>query len=142
MDDHPADLEQPWHAPPDQAALRARAYNLRWAETDDDVIPLTAADPDLPTAEVVTAAIRDYVDAPHLCYCHSPARYLWEQTADYAQGRGGLVRRLGLGLFGEPLRRWDRRTASRVTRFLANSRHTAARIERRISILLGVPVLE
>ena len=53
MDDHPTDLEQPWHAPPDQAALRARAYNLRWAETDDDVIPLTAADPDLPTAEVL-----------------------------------------------------------------------------------------
>jgi len=83
MDDHPTDLEQPWHAPPDQAALRARAYNLRWAETDDDVIPLTAADPDLPTAEVVTAAIRDYVDAPHLCY--GPARGLPEFRAAVAR---------------------------------------------------------
>ena len=53
---------------PDFAALRQRAFNLRWATVDDDVIPLTAADPDLPVAEEITAAIRDYIAVPHLCY--------------------------------------------------------------------------
>ncbi len=28
--------------------LRQRAYNMRWAEQDADVIPLTAADHDFP----------------------------------------------------------------------------------------------
>ena len=30
--------------------LKQRAYNYRWAEVDDGVIPLTAADPDFPVA--------------------------------------------------------------------------------------------
>ena len=61
---------------PDFAVLRERAYNLRWATVDGDVIPLTAADPDLPVAEAVTEAIARYVSAPHLSYgppCGLPA---------------------------------------------------------------------
>lgn len=53
---------------PDFPALRERAFNLRWATLADDVIPLTAADPDLPVAEEVTRAISAYVSRPHLCY--------------------------------------------------------------------------
>lgn len=53
---------------PDFAVLRERAYNLRWATVDADVIPLTAADPDLPVAEAVTDAVARYVSAPHLSY--------------------------------------------------------------------------
>ena len=67
---------------------------------------------------------------PHLCYCHSPARYLWEQGGEYRTGRGGVLRGLGLAAAGPLLRRWDRRTAAGVTTFLANSTHTAARIQR------------
>lgn len=66
--------------------------------------------------------------AAHLCYCHSPARYLWSQGAEYAEG--SVLRRVGLGLAGPSLRRWDRRTASRVTKYLANSTHIASEIER------------
>ena len=32
-------------------ALRKKAFNLRWAEVDDGVIPLTAADPDFPCSD-------------------------------------------------------------------------------------------
>ncbi len=69
---------------------------------------------------------------PHLCYCHAPARYLWTQPEEYARGRAGRLREIGLGAFGERLRRWDRRTSSsrHVTRFLANSTHTASEIRR------------
>lgn len=53
---------------PDFATLRERAFNLRWATTEPDVIPLTAADPDLPVAPAVTKAIAAYVERPHLSY--------------------------------------------------------------------------
>lgn len=41
--------------------LKRRAYNLRWAEVDDGVIPLTAADPDFPAAPEIVQAMIDYV---------------------------------------------------------------------------------
>lgn len=74
----------------------------------------------------------DGTPVPHLCYCHSPARYLWSQTEEYARGRHGWMRGAGLRMFGEALRRWDRATADErhVTRWLANSTHTATEIAR------------
>lgn len=57
---------------------------------------------------------------PHVCYCHSPARYLWSQADQY-----GPLQRLGLRAFGKPLRAWDRSTAAHVTTFIANSTHVA-----------------
>lgn len=84
----------------------------------------------LSTSSGFIKSLRPPPGVPHLCYCHSPARYLWEQTEDYGLGAGGRLRTLGLRTLGPALRRWDRRTSSRVDRFLANSAHTAARIER------------
>lgn len=56
------------HAAPDLGVLRERAFNLRWATVDADVIPLTAADPDLPVAREVMDAIASYIGSPHLPY--------------------------------------------------------------------------
>jgi len=66
---------------------------------------------------------------PHLCYCHSPARYVWSRRDDYG-GRGltGRLRALGLRAYGGRFKRWDRDTASTVNRFVANSSHTASQI--------------
>jgi len=82
------------------------------------------------TSSAVMKAIHAPAGAAHLCYCHSPARYIWEQTDDYAVGRGGLVRGALLRAVRRRFQRWDLRTVPRVTRFLANSAHTAARIAR------------
>ncbi len=67
---------------------------------------------------------------PHLCYCHSPARYAWDQLEDYRHGALGGLRAAGLRMIRRRFQRWDRAVCSRVTRFLANSQHTAKRIER------------
>ena len=40
--------------------LKQRAYNLRWAEVDDGVIPLPAADSDFPCAPEIVDAIVEY----------------------------------------------------------------------------------
>ena len=48
--------------------LRRRAYNMRWAEQDADVIPLTAADHDFPCAPEVVQALQDYIKEGYFTY--------------------------------------------------------------------------
>ena len=48
--------------------LRERAYNYRWAEVEDGVIPLTAADPDFPVAPEVRQAMMDYIQGGYFSY--------------------------------------------------------------------------
>ncbi|MEE2906350.1 MAG: glycosyltransferase [Planctomycetota bacterium] len=78
----------------------------------------------------VAKSVRPPEGVPHLCYCHSPARYIWEQTNDYATGSMGRLRVAGLRAVRGRFQRWDRRTTQRVDRLLANSKHIAERIER------------
>lgn len=73
--------------------------------------------------------IRTRPDAIKVCYCHSPMRYIWEQTDDYAR-HTGAAGRLMLRLCAERLRRWDHAAAQSVTAFIANSQHVAERIKR------------
>lgn len=78
------------------------------------------------TSSAAIKGLRAPEGVPHLCYCHSPARYIWGQDARY---RGGL-RGAGLSAVKRWYREWDRRTSENVTRFLANSRHTQQEIRR------------
>lgn len=48
--------------------LRKRAHNGRWAVSPNDVIPLTAADPDFPVAPEIIAGINDYLQHGYLSY--------------------------------------------------------------------------
>ena len=48
--------------------LRQREYNMRWAEQDADVIPLTAADHDFPCAPEVVQALQDYIKEGYFTY--------------------------------------------------------------------------
>jgi len=65
--------------------------------------------------------------ARHLCYCHTPVRYAWGQFDAYFPR--GSTRAYGLKkLLVGRLRSWDRRTAARPDRVLANSSAVAARV--------------
>lgn len=48
--------------------LKKRAYNYRWAEVEDGVIPLTAADPDFPVAKEIREVLIDYLNDGYLSY--------------------------------------------------------------------------
>jgi aminotransferase len=48
--------------------LKKRAYNLRWATTPEGVIPLTAADPDFPSAPEIAEAISKYAKDRYFSY--------------------------------------------------------------------------
>jgi glycosyltransferase involved in cell wall biosynthesis len=65
--------------------------------------------------------------APHLCYCHTPMRYVWTQYDTYV-GRAGPLTRVAAPPIAERLRRWDARTADRVNLFVANSANVRDRI--------------
>jgi glycosyltransferase involved in cell wall biosynthesis len=67
--------------------------------------------------------------APHICYCHSPMRYLWDQYHVYRDG-AGLVTRAMMPRLAHSLRQWDVTSAARVDRFVANSSHVEARINK------------
>ena len=69
--------------------------------------------------------------AVHVCYCHSPMRYAWDQFASYFGPRQvGRVPHALLRPVMAALARWDAATAGRVDAYVANSRYVAGRIRR------------
>jgi glycosyltransferase involved in cell wall biosynthesis len=68
-------------------------------------------------------------DAYHLCYCHSPMRYIWDLYHDYFREAGPLVR-FFMNRMIPSLRVWDISSANLVDRFITNSSYVAKRIRR------------
>jgi len=68
-------------------------------------------------------------NAYHLCYCHSPMRYLWDMYHEYFRGTNPLVRFFMKRLIPS-LRLWDITSANMVDRYVTNSNYTAKRIRR------------
>lgn len=67
-------------------------------------------------------------DVPHLCYCHSPARFLYGDRHYLGPARIPAPARPAIDALFAGLRTIDRRAARRVTRYVANSAAVAARI--------------
>ena len=81
-------------------------------------------------------------DALHICYCHSPMRYLWDYYQDYLDS-AGFVTRLFMRPFFYSLRQWDFASAQRVDHVVANSRAVQQRVRRwwgRESVVIHPPV--
>ena len=52
-------------------------------------------------------------NALHICYCHTPMRYVWDRFDDYFPRRSPFKRLAGK-VIASRLRKWDRETASHV----------------------------
>ncbi len=97
-----------------------------WAVDDLDVRAYRLV---VSTSHCVAKSVRKGPGAWHICYCHTPMRYAWDQEAAYfGPGRGPLasLRRAVLAR----LRHWDAATANRVDCYVANSTFVADRIAR------------
>src|SRR4029077_5666228 len=68
-------------------------------------------------------------DALHVCYCHTPMRYIWNMYHDY-RGSAGRLTRLMMAPLTHYLRMWDVSSAARVDSFVANSATVARRVHR------------
>jgi len=80
-----------------------------------------------------SALIKGIITHPktlHLCYCHTPTRYLWSDMHRYVEELRypRPIKRL-LPMFLSRLRMWDWHAAQRVDRFIANSQFVAERIK-------------
>ncbi len=67
----------------------------------------------------------------HICFCHTPTRYLWNDHFDYVSTiRGPKFVKKMVQLFSTYLRIWDKMSADRVNKFIANSAYVQHRIKK------------
>jgi glycosyltransferase involved in cell wall biosynthesis len=131
--------------------LPARPGVLRHYRLAAPLYPALAAAVRLPQADAVISSSYAYAHglrarggAVRVCYCHSPLRFAWSMTEQYA-GRvaSGPGREAAFAAFAAASRVADRRLASGVERFLTQSPFVAAQIERaygRPATVVGAPV--
>jgi glycosyltransferase involved in cell wall biosynthesis len=74
-------------------------------------------------------AARAAPGAIHVCYCHTPARFIWDYESYVRRERLGVIFRLALPPLIRAMKRWDLRTADRPDVYVANSSVVAQRIE-------------
>jgi glycosyltransferase involved in cell wall biosynthesis len=82
------------------------------------------------------------LNATHICYCHSPMRYLWDGYSGYIRGMSPAMQGI-FGLTAHYVRNWDYSAAQRVDYFIANSNYVAGRIRkyyRRDSTIIHPPI--
>ncbi|QPC99139.1 glycosyltransferase [Qipengyuania soli] len=78
----------------------------------------------------------------HVCYCHSPMRYLWDHYHQYRRAANPLAR-AAMPLVYNWLRQWDVNSSARVDRFAANSgfvRNRIRKVWRREADVIHPPV--
>lgn len=91
----------------------------RWAIPPCDVV--------ISLSHCVAKAAQPPQGVPHICYCFTPMRYAWHMRHAYEDADAFLTGGLRRTLL-DRLRIWDRRTAERVTHFVAISQTVRERI--------------
>ena len=94
-----------------------------------DKIDLTGYDLIISSESGPAKGIRKPAGAKHICYCHTPMRYLWDMYEDYYNATG-IAGKIAMRTFKNYLRKYDLRSAENVDVFVANSQFIADRIKR------------
>jgi glycosyltransferase involved in cell wall biosynthesis len=91
---------------------------------------LTEFDCVISSNHCVAKGVRAPPHALHICYCHTPMRYIWSQYDQYfGADRAGPLTRIGMRMVVNSLRRWDIQTAANPHFFVANSENVRKRIK-------------
>lgn len=93
-------------------------------------IAVAAADVLVSSSSAFIKGLRLPDGTRHVCYCHSPTRYLWDWSDRYVKEEGLAPLAPLLAPLLDRLRAWDLEAARRVHRFVANSRTVRERIRR------------
>ncbi|HET7840557.1 MAG TPA: glycosyltransferase [Terriglobia bacterium] len=129
--------------------LQRLPRSTRWYPYYLPLFPAAAARLDLTGYDLVISSDAAVVKgvqvnprAVHICYCHTPMRYVWTGYETYSRTMNPAVR-LAFSAMAGWLRRWDFDAAQRVTTFVANSRNVQERIRNcyaRESVVIYPPV--
>lgn len=111
-----------------QAEKRYRHFLplMPWAIESFD---MKAYDLILSSSHCVAKGVLKRPDAFHMSYVHAPMRYMWDRFDEYfAPGRYGAITRMAAHGFRKYLQAWDKKSATRVDHFLANSKFIAEKV--------------
>ncbi len=93
---------------------------------------LSSFDVVISSSSCVSKGVLTHSQQLHICYCHTPMRYSWDQyhqylfDSGYHKGLKGMLARC----FLHYIRMWDVHTSIHVDHFIANSSYVAKRIKK------------
>jgi len=126
-----------------KAATKYRHY-LPLFPTAIETFNLAGYDLVLSSSHCVAKGIIPHAGSVHVCYIHTPMRYVYEMYDQYfGPERLGRLRRLIIPFFANYLRTWDAAVCSRVDHFVANSENVRRRVRRhyqREALVIPPPV--
>jgi glycosyltransferase involved in cell wall biosynthesis len=115
-----------------QLPMMSRYYRLFFL-----LYPLAVRSLDLTRYDLVISSSSGYAkgvqtsrDATHICYCHTPMRWVWNFDSYSAREAMGAAERWLLPTLIRGLRQWDEGASRQPDHFIANSRSVAERILR------------
>jgi glycosyltransferase involved in cell wall biosynthesis len=102
------------------------------------LMPMAVDDLDLTAYDVVISSSNSYTkgvvtrpDAVHICYCHTPMRYAWEDCHRYfKEFQYSPIVKAFLPFAMNYIRMWDKISSDRVDYYLANSHNVSRRIQK------------
>ena len=126
------------------ASHRLFKWYLPMMPTAIEELPVGGFDCIISSSSALAKGILPPPKTLHVCYCHTPTRYLWSDTRQYLEELPQRrIVKLILPFLLQRLRLWDWQAAQRVDRFVANSRFVASRIRtyyQRASTVIYPPV--
>jgi len=105
-------------------------------------LKINDADLVISSSHCVAKAVTVPPGALHVCYCHTPMRYLWGFEDIYFDRYPGILRSF-ISWFFNSLRKWDVASNRTVDQFIANSKNVSDRIQKyygRDSVVIHPPV--
>ena len=85
----------------------------------------------LSSSHCVAKSVKPGPSNVHICYCHTPMRYIWDQFDQYfGNGKSSWFAATAIKFIRGWLQRWDVKTSRRVNHFIANSLHVKKRIKK------------
>ncbi len=118
-----------------QTSVGQLPFAKKWYKKYLTFMPKALEDLDLRGYDLILSSesgpakgIISHSHTPHICYCHTPMRYLWDYYHEYL-AESGLLTRWVFRQNALKLRLWDLATAQRVDHFIANSHNVAQRIQ-------------
>lgn len=112
-------------------ALKKYQWYIALMPTATEQYDLSDFDVVISSTSAFAKGILTRPDAVHICYCHTPTRYLWSDTHSYIEDLHAprLIKSLLPPLLSR-LRLWDKQAADRVDYFIANSQTVKNRIQK------------
>jgi len=94
---------------------------MSWDMSDYDVV--------ISSSHSVAKGFKKQSNQLHICYCHTPMRYMWDLYGDYLRTLNP-IKKIPFAVSVLTLRKWDIETSKNVDYFIANSKFVASRIKR------------